>query len=131
MKRRRAARQGLGTSVFQNWEDPHSSLEAPDIELEAASARHGIWGKLQLRFGRASEIEESGYQGGATSSSSSIMTGRQRGSKAVREENPPVKSPPVLPKYVQGVSDPLPKPPPVLPKYVQHVNETIEVLKSG
>ena len=44
---------------------------------------------------------------------------------------PPAKSPPILPKYVQGVSGPLPKPPPVLPKYVQHVAETIEGLKSG
>ena len=69
--------------------------------------------------------------GAAASSSSSTTTGQQRGSKAVREDSPPVKSPPVLPKYVQGVPGPLPKSPPVLPKYVQHVNETIEGLKAG
>ena len=123
---------GSETVTSQRWEDPNSSLEAPNIvELEAASARHGIWGKLQLRFGRASEVEESGYMGAAASSSSSTTTGQQRGSKAVREDSPPVKSPPVLPKYVQGVPGPLPKSPPVLPKYVQHVNETIEGLKTG
>ena len=42
-----------------------------------------------------------------------------------------MKTPPILPKYVQRMPEPLPKPPPVLPKYVQHAAETIEGLKSG
>ena len=117
--------------MSQNLEDPNNSLQAPDIELEAASARHGIWGRLQVRFGRAEETEDHGYQGGGAASSSSTTTGLQRGPETAKDEGPPVKSPPVLPKYAQGVSGPLPKPPPVLPKYVQHVAETIEGLKSG
>ncbi|CAK9054983.1 unnamed protein product, partial [Durusdinium trenchii] len=77
------------------------------------------------------ETEDHGYQGGGAASSSSTTTGLQRGPETAKDEGPPVKSPPVLPKYAQGVSGPLPKPPPVLPKYVQHVAETIEGLKSG
>ena len=76
--------------MSQKWEDPNSSLEAPNIvEFEAASARHGIWGKLQLRFGRASEVEESSYPGGAASSSSSTTTGQKRGSKTVGKKTRP------------------------------------------
>ena len=122
--------QGSWTSVSQIEEDPNSSLQAPEIELEAASARLGIWGRLQLRFGRAGETEDQGYQGGGASSSSST-TRPSAGQEQGMDGGPPVKSPPILPKYVQGVSGPLPKPPPVLPKYVQHVAETIEGLKQG
>ena len=81
---------GSWTSVSQILEDPNSSLQAPDIELEAASACHGVWGRLQLRFSRADETADHSYQGGGASSSSSTTTGLRRRSRTAREERPPV-----------------------------------------
>ena len=55
--------------------DPDSSLEASCVELETSSVRHGIWGKIQLRFsGGGRESRNLGYQEGGTSASSSSST---------------------------------------------------------
>ena len=111
--------------------DPNSSLEASFVELETSSVRHGVWGKIQLRFsGGGGETGFFGNQGSSNvaSSSSGARTWEEYGGV---EPPPPVKAPPILPKEVHIGQPPMAKPPPVLPKYVQHAPDINANCRSG
>ena len=111
--------------------DPNGSLEASFVELETSSVRHGIWGKIQLRFsGGGGETGNLGYKEGGTSASSSTGT-RSWEESGWSVRAPPAKAPPILPKEIPIGQSPPAKPPPVLPKYMQHVSDTNANLGSG
>ena len=111
--------------------DPDSSLEASCVELETSSVRHGIWGKIQLRFsGGGRESRNLGYQEGGTSASSSSGTRTWEVYEGATG-SPPVKAPPVIPEEIQVGQQPMAKSPPILPKYVQHVPDINANNRSG